>query len=228
MTRPSPPARHVLRGATTLAMLAIAVSVGTEAQVTPGGRNTESRRDVDVTKLQVRGGIQLSAEQLALAGTVRPVDFKVLEAKLPDAVGSYRRVSKNGFTRSFGPMSVTIVKSVYESGDDRVELEILDPGGMPVDGDKALPMLPDGLEAPGDTVSFLGRSSGPYEGTIKSDRRQDRATYQVRVGPRVRVTATSSLSLAPALGEIVAGLDLDALAALAPEVPPELTPEDGE
>lgn len=61
---------------------------------------------------------------------VEPVDFRDLKAELPERISGMNRISSEGERSGWGGFKVSTANGEYEDGDKRMEISIVDAGGM--------------------------------------------------------------------------------------------------
>lgn len=156
-------------------------------------------------------------EGISSAVKTDPVDFKALQAWLPQSLGSLRRQAVEGGRTGVAGVALAKATATYEGpGGTRGRIEVRDAGGLSGVASLAVAWLNIDIDRQGAsgyerTVSAAGRKA--YERFAAGTQRGD---YDVIVGGRFIVSLEVTGVDAKAFQDIIARLDLGALDALAP------------
>ena len=163
---------------------------------------------------------ELSAE--ALSGETRvenPIGFRDLYAFLPERIGDFRRVSREGGTGGALGFNVSHVEAEYKTGDGaEVEVSIVDAGALPVIGSEGfLEWLDVNVEEESDrgwarTVEYKGFRVIEEFRRTRDDRGRGDFTWFVE--GRFIVALEGRDVMADELREVRDAIDTDGLAAL--------------
>ena len=214
----------VLVISTLVALLATSVAVGQPDRLTRRGRGGSAEK---VTTKGFGVGPKMTAAEEAFAIKVKPVPSEVVQGLVPQSVAGMKRVSLDGSARYFGPAGTSKVQATFlGDGGEELRMEIVDPCGIPTKGvPYYLEMLQEGQRQEDEKAILEGHAVAGHPAVLKTDK-TGRAGQQLQLFlyPRMRVTITGEQIDVGAMLKAAAALELDALASLAPEVPPGVEP----
>ena len=160
--------------------------------------------------------VRQMGEGISSAVRTEPVDFKALQAWLPQGLGSLKRQAVEGGRTGVAGVALAKATATYEGpGNARGRIEVRDAGGLSGVASLAVSWLNIDIDRQGAsgyerTVNAAGRKA--YERFAAGTQRGD---YDVIVGGRFLVSLEVNGIDAKAFQDIVARLDLGALDALA-------------
>ena len=156
-------------------------------------------------------------EILVRAAAVEPIDPERVKALVPDKLAGMTRTRLEGKLVRLGKAGMTKVWASYVDDAGRgVDVEITDPGGMPLSEPVFLPLIPAGTTRAGGGAKLEGLLVDGHPSVLETPATSKPARLQVGVGARMRVTLKGHELDGSQLSAVASDLNLSGLASLAP------------
>ncbi|UCF66732.1 MAG: hypothetical protein JSV80_13230 [Acidobacteriota bacterium] len=194
----------------------------TTAMSGPQAKGQRQTDGLEGETLSMRSEIKVT-DALKQAALIQPVALHRLKESVPERIGKFTRSKLDGTRSQAGPAALTQADAQFVDDQQRLlQLSLIDPGGIPPLGKSFLPQLEAGVRESFSRGYHEGVSIEGFPATLEKLDAGQSQTLQIMAGPRLRVTLTGYGVEAAELVELAGTLDLAALAALAPETPPEI------
>ena len=179
-----------------------------------GTVNVPGMGEVDLGKLeQASKQMEQAAKQMEKGAATAAVAPTALQALLPAAIGSYRRVELSSSGASAGGMGGSVAEARYENGAQKVELRVSDIAAV-----GALAAMGSAFNAQSSTQTETGYEKvGNVDGrmtTEKWDNGSKEGSYSVLVANRFMVEASGNASSIDELRAAVNAVGVDRLESL--------------
>lgn len=155
------------------------------------------------------------------ASKVAPVAPEKLQPLLTEKLDKWKRIAISGKVNFVGPAAYTEVSATYElRRGNNLDVQILDPAGLPQEGApyETIPEPGWREESPGQIRE--GVAVQGFKGLVVQSTDGHGVQAQFAVGPRIRLLVQSATAKHGEVLAAIAAIDLQQMAALAPNAPP--------